>query len=93
MAYVLVTTEYRGVFFGETDDPDGETVVLRNLRNCIYWSSDVGGFGGLAATGPTKGCRIGTTVPGPVRVRKITSVADCTSEAVSAWKAAPVYRG
>ena len=84
---VLVTTEYRGVFFGYTDDTDGETIKLTSARLCIYWSADVRGFMGLAATGPTKGCRIGP--PADITVRKITAVAEVTAEAVKAWEAAP----
>ena len=48
---VLVTTEHRGVFFGYATDPDGDTITLRACRNAIYWSADVRGFLGLAATG------------------------------------------
>lgn len=60
---VLVTTEYRGVFFGYATETDGETIKLDNARNCLYWSTDVMGFLGLAATGPTAGCRIGPPAP------------------------------
>lgn len=47
---VLVTTEHRGVFFGYATETDGETITLKNARNCVYWSSDVKGFLGLAST-------------------------------------------
>ena len=43
---VLVTTEHRGVFFGFARDTSGDTIKLRDARNCIYWSSDIGGFQG-----------------------------------------------
>lgn len=55
---VLVTTEYRGVFFGYASDTSGDTITLKRARNCIYWPSGNGGFGGLAAEGPAKGARI-----------------------------------
>ena len=87
---VLVTTKYRGVFFGYTTNPDAETVVLTGARCCLYWSSDVGGFYGLAGIGPTSGCRISPPVPGKFRARKVTSVSDCTPQAEAAWKEAPV---
>jgi len=93
---VLVTTEYRGVFFGDvlaTDPLDQETLTLRNVRNAIYWSSDVGGFAGLAETGPSAGCRIGATLTGPIHLHRVTSVAHCTLRAVQAWRDAEVYRG
>lgn len=62
---VLVTTEFRGVFFGfiKNDKKCPAEITLTNVRNCIYWSSDCNGFLGLAATGPTSGCRIGAHIP------------------------------
>jgi hypothetical protein len=51
MRPVIITTEFRGVFFGYADDTSGDTVVLKNARNCIYWSAATGGFMGLASKG------------------------------------------
>jgi hypothetical protein len=85
---VVVTTEHRGVFFGYADDTDGDVVTLKKARLCVYWSADVKGFMGLAAGGPTKGCRIGPAVPS-IDLRKITSVIAASDEAVKAWEAAP----
>ncbi len=43
---VLVTTEYRGVFFGYAADTKGDTIILKRARNCIYWPSTNGyGYG------------------------------------------------
>jgi hypothetical protein len=84
---VLVTTEYRGVFFGYAKDTSGDTIHLRAGRNCIYWSADVKGFMGLAAHGPTKGCRIGPAAD--IELRKVTAVLEVTPEAVERWEAAP----
>lgn len=88
---VLVTTEFRGVFFGYAVNTSGENIQLKRARNCIYWSSDVGGFLGLANAGPSKGCRIGGVAD--VDLRKVTSVAELTPAAVAAWEAAPCYKG
>lgn len=55
MRPVLVTTEYRGVFFGHADDTSGDNITLHKARNCIYWPSANGGFCGLASEGPAKG--------------------------------------
>ena len=88
---VLVTTEFRGVFFGFAIDTNGDTIKLRDARNCIYWSSDVGGFQGLAETGPSSGCRIGAKAD--IELRKITCVAACTDAAVAAWVGAKTYKG
>ena len=84
---VLVTTEHRGVFFGYATETDGATITLRNARNCIYWSADVKGFLGLAATGPSASCRIGPRAD--ITLRAVTCVAECTPAAVAAWESAP----
>lgn len=85
---VVVTTEHRGVFFGYAHDVDGETIDLKRARLCVYWSADVRGFMGLAGAGPTPGCKIGPAVPS-ITLRAITSVIECTPEAVAAWERAP----
>ena len=85
---VLITTEFRGVFFGElSEDNAPGNVVLKNARNCIYWSSDVGGFLGLASVGPSKECRIGKKVD-EVRLFKVTSISPVSDEAVEKWQSA-----
>lgn len=89
---VLITTEYRGVFFGYADDTTGDVVTLKNARNCIYWPAGNGGFGGLASEGPANGARIGAKVS-QIELRKVTAVAEVTPAAVEKWEAASVYRG
>jgi len=85
---VLVTTEFRGVFFGElVEDQSPGNVVLKDARNCIYWSADVGGFLGLAAKGPSKDCKIGTQVES-LRLFKITSITPVSDEAAAKWQSA-----
>lgn len=80
---VLVTTEHRGVFFGYATKTDGDTIVLSRARNCIYWSSDVQGFMGLAAKGPSTSCKIGPAAD--IELRAITSVVEVTPEAADKW--------
>ena len=87
---VLVTTTHKGVFFGYAGETDGATIKLRAARNCIYWSADVKGFIGLAATGPSKGCKIGPSAD--IELRDITCVVECTPEAITAWEGAPWAR-
>lgn len=89
MKAVLITTEFRGVFYGEVKDDKKvpAEITLKNARNCIYWSSDCNGFLGLAARGPTKGCRIGAQI-NEITLYKITSVTPVSEEAVEAWKKA-----
>ena len=80
---VLVTTEFRGVFFGYATETEGDTVKLKRARNCISWSG-IKGFLALAESGPTSSCRVGP--PADIELRKITCVAECTPEAVKAWE-------
>lgn len=86
---VLITTEFRGVFFGYLKD-DSEApakITITGARCCIYWHASVGGFLGLAAKGPNKDCRIGVRVP-EVTLYKVTSITPVEDSAVKAWEAA-----
>lgn len=84
---VLVTTEFRGVFFGYVKDDTKlpAEITLTGARNCIYWSSDVGGFLGLASDGPSSGCKIGKRVP-ELTVYKVTSITPVVDVAVTKWE-------
>lgn len=86
MKPVLITTEFRGVFFGfiKNDKKLPEEITLTNAKNCIYWSSDCKGFLGLAAYGPTSSCRIGATIK-EITLYKITSVTPVEEKAVELW--------
>jgi len=84
---VLVTTAHRGVFFGYATKTDGETIDLKRARLCVYWSSDIRGFMGLASVGPSKSCRIGP--PADIELRAITAVVSVTPEAAKQWEGAP----
>ena len=84
---VMVTTAHRGVFFGYARETDGEQITLTRGRLCLYWSADVKGFMGLAATGPSESCRVGP--PADITLRNITAVLAVTPEAVEAWEKAP----
>lgn len=84
---VLVTTEYRGVFFGYADgDTDGDTIKLKRARNCIYWPVNNQGVFGLASMGPQSGAKIGPAVD--IELRKVTSVVDVTPAAAERWEKA-----
>ena len=89
---VLITTDKdkRGVFMGYINPKDANETVLvaENVRMCIYWSSDVKGVLGLAATGPTKSCKISKAVP-KARLHGVTLVMDITKEAEAAWEKEP----
>lgn len=84
---VIVTTAHRWVFFGYATDTTGETIALKRARLCVYWSSDLKGFLGLASQGPSTSCRIGQ--PADITLRNITAVVEVTPEAVTRWESAP----
>ena len=86
---VMITTEYRGVFFGYiTEMPKDGTIELKRAQNCVRWSEDVKGFLGLAATGPTKSCKVGPAVPS-ITLSKVTAVVEVTPEAEKKWAEMP----
>lgn len=96
MQPVLVTTEQRGVFFGflmeeETNAAGKLRVKLSNARNCLFWSQSTHGFIGLATSGPNAQCRIGPAAPS-IMLMNVTSITECTQEAVQAWENAPWSR-
>jgi hypothetical protein len=83
---VMVTTEFRGVFFGYMSKmPKNGSITLKRARNCLYWSADVKGFMGLAANGPTKSCKIGPAVPS-ITLEKVTAVVEVSPEAAEKWE-------
>lgn len=85
---LLVTTKYRGVFFGYGTPSTMSEVVLTKARMCVYWPSELHGVMGLATEGPIKGSRIGPAVA-RLHVRDITSVAEVSPEATTLWEAEP----
>lgn len=85
---LVVTTEFRGVFFGWGFPTEGTTIRLEKAQNCIFWSSDIGGVLGLANPGPSKSCRIGPPIPA-ITLQKVTSLMECSPEAVKAWEKKP----
>ena len=88
---VVVTTEHRGVFFGYLApgaDRALRVLELAGAQMCVYWSSDVRGILGLAATGPTAGSKVTRPVP-RMTLQGVTSVIDVTPEAVALWQGRP----
>lgn len=87
---VLVTTANRGVFFGYASKTDGDTIKLRDARNCLYWSKQCGGFMGLAANGPVGDSRVGAKAD--IEIRNITSVSEVAEAAAKVWNDKPVWK-
>lgn len=81
---VIVTTAHKGVFFGYAKDTSGSTIALRAARLCVYWSSDLRGFMGLASSGPNSNCKIGPSAD--IELRDVTSVVEVSPEATAKWE-------
>ena len=90
MKPVVVTTEFRGVFFGYCEDESTtpERIVLKDARNCVYWDSATKGVLGLASVGPIGSSRVGPKIPS-LTAWKVTAVLEATPEAVEKWEQAP----
>ena len=85
---ILVTTQYRGVFFGYTDAaPVDGALAIKRARNCVYWPPETKGFLGLASQGPMNGARVGPAAD--ITLYGITCVAVCTPESVARWEMFP----
>jgi len=68
----------------------GTAEVLRTgqdtyVRMAVYWTAAVGGVVGLAASGPSKGCRIGPAAPA-ITLRDVTAVMEASPTAAAAWE-------
>lgn len=89
---VMVTTEWRGIFFGyvpETEDLTSKIITLKRARNCIYWESGIRGFIGLASDGPSEKCKIGPQAS-EIVLQGITSVTKVENKsAIEKWESAP----
>lgn len=86
MRAVLITTEYRGVFFGFLESKDDRTVVLTRARCAIRWNTRHG-FLELVKDGPNSESKIGSEAP-RITLYGVTSIADVTDTAVQKWLAA-----
>jgi hypothetical protein len=87
--FVVVTTDKKGVFAGYIDKrTENTTLRLEDAQMCIYWDAATKGVLGLAASGPTKGCRIGPAVPA-ITLHGVTAVMEASSQSEAAWKSQP----
>lgn len=89
---VLVTTEFRGVFYGyiKKNSKLPAEITLTKARNCIFWAAKTGGFAGLASNGPNNECRIGAPVD-EITLYKITCTVPVTKAAAKNWDDAATY--
>jgi hypothetical protein len=86
--FLLVTTAHKGVFAGYGTVTQNKVIRLEEAQMCVYWSADVRGVVGLAATGPTKGCKIGPPAPA-ITLQDVTSVMEISTKAEEQWKLQP----
>ena len=84
--FVLVTTEYRGVFAGFLESQDKRKVVLARARCAIKWNT-TGGFLELAKDGPNEDSKIGSEAD-RITLYGVTSIADVSAKAIEKWLAA-----
>lgn len=85
---LVVTTAHRGVFFGYGSPSDKKTIRITKAQMCVSWSSDVRGVVGLAATGPTRDCKVGPAAPA-MTLQDVTGVMEVSEQAEKAWLAQP----
>ena len=85
---LLVTTEQKGVFFGYGKLTTNKTIRIEQAQMCVYWSADVKGVVGLAANGPTKGCKIGPPAPA-ITLQNVTAIMELSESAAAKWKEQP----
>ncbi len=90
MKAVLITTEYRGVFFGlvspEADLTQRTLTDIKNCRMAINWRNGKG-VQGLAADGPDNNCKIASASDVEV-VHGVTAVFTVTDKAKEKWLSA-----
>ena len=85
---VVVCTKYRGVFFGYADETQGDTIILKHARMCVYWDKALHGVMGLASSGPSSSCRVGPAVP-QIELRGVSAIVAVEPQAVEKWEAEP----
>jgi len=89
---VLLTTDKdkRGVFFGYIEEKSAskDDIVAYDVQMAIYWSRDVKGVLGLAATGPTEGCRISKPIEKAL-IKGVVFVGTVSKGAEKAWRKQP----
>jgi len=89
MKSILVTTEHRGVFYGEVandQDMNARTMALQNARCAIRWETK-DGIAELAAKGPNASSKIGAAADIEA-LHDITAVWAVTDEAKDRWLSA-----
>lgn len=80
---LVITTEWKGVFFGYGTPTGEKSIVLRDCRMCVYWPETTRGMPGLTF-GNLQGCRISPPAPS-VLLHGVTGVWTVTKETEKEW--------
>ena len=90
MKPVLLTTEYRGVFFGYVEEypnlDESTTISLKDARMAVYCGTNKGVMQ-LASEGVKKNSLVSSIVDIPA-LAKVTAVFSVSERAEETWKAA-----
>jgi uncharacterized protein YkvS len=87
MQPVIVTTKHRGIFCGQLEKRDGDTVTIKRCRMAISFKGT--GAVGLS-NGPTG--RVSGMSESAV-INDVTAVFDCSDEGWQAWEAVDEKKG
>ena len=88
---VIVTSQYRDLYYGEIAATDAEIVAtkavrVKDCRHIAYWKGPTGGLTSLAVSGPGEGSRIGAPCSSMLATG-IAHVLDVSTEAQARFAA------
>lgn len=84
---LVVTTLYKGIFFGYGIPTTKKTIRLTNAQMCVYFC-DTKSVLGLASTGPNEKCKVGPAAPA-ITLQDVTAIIECSKQAEAMWKLQP----
>lgn len=89
-SHVVITTDkdHSGVFGGILNEANGDTLRLLDCSMAVYWSADVRGVVGLAAMGPSEGCRITPEAPEAI-IKAVSAIFLSSPDAIDKWEKCP----
>lgn len=90
---VIITTERRGVFYGQLKsyDEKARVAVLVGAVMAIQWGTTDGLFQ-LCSSGPTSSSKLSSKIPGEARLELCECVLDVSAKAEDAWQRATANR-
>ena len=88
---LVVTTEWRGVFFGYGEVPtdnESRVITLRDCRMCVSWDASIKGMPALASGQSISRCRVSAPAPS-VKLYGVTGVFEANKKAEKEWLKQP----